>query len=135
MDALTRVGDIGRPQDGTLELLASAATDPRHAASLTRLAEGEDAADGTLGRLDTASRDRARKVSVQDGIRENAAEIWRWLGEGAHVFVCGDAPRSAKDVDATLRRVAISEGGLTEDGVRDWIARLAPNDRYKRDVS
>ncbi len=91
--------------------------------------------DGTLTRLDTAfSRDQATKIYVQDRMRENAAELWRWFADGAHVFVCGDATRMARDVDATLRQMAASEGGLTEAQAKDWIASLARQGRYKRDI-
>jgi sulfite reductase (NADPH) flavoprotein alpha-component len=92
-------------------------------------------ADGTLTRLDTAfSRDQATKVYVQDRMRENAAELWRWFQDGAHFFVCGDATRMARDADATLRQMAVSEGGLTETQAREWIVTLARQGRYKRDI-
>ena len=92
-------------------------------------------ADGTLTRLDTAfSRDQATKIYVQDRMRGNAAELWRWFQDGAHFFVCGDATRMARDVDTTLRRIAVTEGGLTEDQAKDWIVSLARQGRYKRDI-
>jgi sulfite reductase (NADPH) flavoprotein alpha-component len=91
--------------------------------------------DGTLGRLDTAfSRDQGRKVYVQDRMTENAEDLWRWLQDGAHFYVCGDATRMAKDVDAALRRVAQTEGRLDEAQARDWIVSLARQGRYLRDV-
>jgi sulfite reductase (NADPH) flavoprotein alpha-component len=92
-------------------------------------------ADGTLARLDTAfSRDQAKKIYVQDRMREHAADLWRWLQEGGHFYVCGDASRMAKDVDTTLRSIAISQGGLSEAQARDWIVALARQGRYQRDV-
>jgi sulfite reductase (NADPH) flavoprotein alpha-component len=92
-------------------------------------------ADGTLTRLDTAfSRDQVQKVYVQDRMRENGSELWRWLQEGAHFFVCGDATRMARDVDATLRQVAVTQGGLSESDAKDWIVGLARQGRYKRDI-
>jgi sulfite reductase (NADPH) flavoprotein alpha-component len=91
--------------------------------------------DGTLTRLDTAfSRDQGRKVYVQDRMAENAEDLWRWLRDGAHFYVCGDATRMAKDVDTALRRIAMSEGALTEAQARDWIVSLARQGRYQRDV-
>jgi sulfite reductase (NADPH) flavoprotein alpha-component len=91
--------------------------------------------DGTLTRLDTAfSRDQGRKVYVQDRMAENAEDLWRWLRDGAHFYVCGDATRMAKDVDAALRRIAMSEGALSEAQARDWIVSLARQGRYQRDV-
>ena len=92
-------------------------------------------ADGTLSRLDTAwSRDQARKIYVQDRMREHAADLWRWLQDGAHFYVCGDAMRMAKDVDMALREVAIQQGGLNEQAAKDWTASLARQGRYLRDV-
>jgi sulfite reductase (NADPH) flavoprotein alpha-component len=92
-------------------------------------------ADGTLTRLDTAfSRDQAQKVYVQDRMRENGPELWRWFQEGAHFFVCGDATRMARDVDATLRQMAVTQGGLSESDAKDWILGLARQGRYKRDI-
>ena len=91
--------------------------------------------DGTLSRLDTAfSRDQGRKIYVQDRMAENAEDLWRWLQDGAHFYVCGDATRMAKDVDAALRRVAMTEGRLNETQARDWIVALARQGRYLRDV-
>jgi sulfite reductase (NADPH) flavoprotein alpha-component len=91
--------------------------------------------DATLSRLDTAfSRDQGRKIYVQDRMLENAEDLWRWLQDGAHFYVCGDATRMAKDVDAALRRVAMTEGRLTENQARDWIVALARQGRYLRDV-
>jgi sulfite reductase (NADPH) flavoprotein alpha-component len=91
--------------------------------------------DGTLSRLDTAfSRDLAQKIYVQDRMRESAEDLWRWLQDGAHFYVCGDATRMARDVDAMLRRIAMTEGRMDEDQARDWIVALARQGRYLRDV-
>lgn len=91
--------------------------------------------DGTLARLDTAfSRDQRRKIYVQDHMTENAEDLWRWLQDGAHFYVCGDATRMAKDVDAALRRIAMTEGRMDEAQARDWIIALARQGRYLRDV-
>ncbi len=65
---------------------------------------------------------------------QNAADLWRWLQDGAYFYVCGDAARMAKDVDAALRHVAQMQGGLDADGARNWIASLARQGRYLRDV-
>jgi sulfite reductase (NADPH) flavoprotein alpha-component len=90
---------------------------------------------GVLTRLNTAfSRDQARKIYVQHRMLENAADLWRWLKDGSHVYVCGDATRMAKDVDAALRHVAQMQGGLDADAARNWIASLARQGRYLRDV-
>ena len=92
-------------------------------------------ADGTLGRLDLAfSRDQADKIYVQHRMIEQAADLWRWLQDGAHFYVCGDAMRMARDVDAALRHIAMTEGKLTPDQARDWIVALARQGRYLRDI-
>jgi sulfite reductase (NADPH) flavoprotein alpha-component len=91
--------------------------------------------DGSLSRLDTAfSRDQGRKIYVQDRMAEAAPDLWRWLQDGAHFYVCGDATRMAKDVDMALRRVAMTEGRMDETQARDWIVALARQGRYLRDV-
>ena len=91
--------------------------------------------DGTLSRLDLAfSRDQACKIYVQDRMLEQAADLWRWLQEGGHLYVCGDAARMARDVDAALRRVAMTEGRMDEAQAKDWIVALARQGRYLRDV-
>jgi sulfite reductase (NADPH) flavoprotein alpha-component len=109
----------------------------QHAASDFLFAEQLQAwqAEGVLSRLDTAwSRDQAKKIYVQDRMRENAADLWRWLQDGAHFYVCGDASRMAKDVDTALRDVAMKQGGLDEAQAKDWIVSLARQGRYLRDV-
>ncbi|BBA98150.1 putative assimilatory nitrate reductase large subunit [Actinacidiphila reveromycinica] len=90
---------------------------------------------GTLARLDTAfSRDQRAKVYVQDRMREHGSRLWRWLQDGAHLYVCGDAARMAKDVDRALREVAAAHGGLDRDAADAYVKRLAAEKRYVRDV-
>ena len=67
-------------------------------------------------------------------MEENAAGIWQWLEEGAEFFVCGDAKRMAKDVDATLRRIIEKEGGKSSEGAAEYMEKLKREKRYKRDV-
>jgi len=92
--------------------------------------------DGLLTRFDCAwSRDQAQKVYVQHKMTENAAEIWKWIdAEGAHFFVCGDARRMAKDVDATLRKIVQENGGKSIEEANDYVEKLKNAKRYKRDV-
>ena len=91
--------------------------------------------DGHLTRLSLAfSRDQAEKVYVQDRMRQHGAELWRWLQDGAHVYVCGDAQRMAKDVDDALCEIAAVHGGLEPDGGRAYVKDLATAKRYVRDV-
>jgi sulfite reductase (NADPH) flavoprotein alpha-component len=91
--------------------------------------------DGLLTHLSLAfSRDQARKIYVQDRIRENGAELWRWLQEGASLYVCGDASQMAKDVDRALRDVARDHGALGDERAAEFIRSLAEQKRYLRDV-
>ncbi|WP_242539034.1 molybdopterin-dependent oxidoreductase [Trinickia acidisoli] len=91
--------------------------------------------DGLLSRLDVAfSRDQQDKVYVQDRMRESGAEIWAWLQEGASFYVCGDASRMAKDVDAALRSAVASHGGLSDDKAAEYVSSLTRDKRYVRDV-
>jgi sulfite reductase (NADPH) flavoprotein alpha-component len=92
--------------------------------------------EGLLTRLDCAwSRDQAEKIYVQHRMKENAAEIWKWLdAEGAHFFVCGDAKRMAKDVDAMLRKIVQEQGGKRVEEANEYVEKLKSDKRYKRDV-
>ena len=92
--------------------------------------------DGLLTRLDCAwSRDQAHKVYVQHRLLENGAEIWKWIdGEGAQFFVCGDARRMAKDVDAALRKIVQQQGGKSVEQANEYVEKLKSDKRYKRDV-
>ena len=92
--------------------------------------------DGILTRLDCAwSRDQAHKIYVQHRILENAPEIWKWIdSEGAQFFVCGDARRMAKDVDAALRKIVQEQGGKGVDEANEYVEKLKSDKRYKRDV-
>lgn len=91
--------------------------------------------EGTLTRLDTAfSRDQRAKIYVQDRMREHGAQLWSWLQDGAHFYVCGDASRMAKDVDRALRDIAVAHGGLQEDAAAVYVKQLAADKRYVRDV-
>ena len=92
-------------------------------------------ARGQLARIDTAfSRDQANKIYVQDRMREAAAELWSWLERGAYFYVCGDAKRMAKDVDAALHEVVAQGGGLAAQQAIDYVKQLKKDDRYQRDV-
>jgi len=91
--------------------------------------------DGHLTRLDTAfSRDQEHKVYVQDRMVEFGAEFWRWLNDGASIYVCGDASRMAKDVDAALHHVVEKHGNKDSDAAKDFVQDLQEQNRYHRDV-
>ncbi|MGE2713753.1 molybdopterin-dependent oxidoreductase [Mycolicibacterium litorale] len=90
--------------------------------------------DGFL-RLDLAfSRDQPKPVYVQHRMVEHGAELWRWLERGAHLYVCGDASRMAKDVDAALTAIIRKHGGMPESAAREYKKSLVASKRYLRDV-
>lgn len=90
---------------------------------------------GLLTRLDTAfSRDQAEKVYVQHRMIEAARELWAWLEEGAHFYVCGDASRMARDVDAALHQIIREQGGKSEEDAAAYVKQLKAEHRYQRDV-
>jgi sulfite reductase (NADPH) flavoprotein alpha-component len=92
-------------------------------------------ADGHLTHLDLAfSRDQERKIYVQDRMLQQASEFFRWLQDGASVYVCGDATRMAKDVDATLHTIIEQQGGLPRDAAVEYVQQLKDAHRYHRDV-
>ncbi|MFD3592807.1 molybdopterin-dependent oxidoreductase [Nocardia sp. NPDC058640] len=90
---------------------------------------------GFLTRLDLAfSRDQRERVYVQHRMIEHGAELWSWLRDGGHFYVCGDASRMAKDVDDTLLRIAQIHGKLDEAGALAFKKQLVAEKRYVRDV-
>jgi sulfite reductase (NADPH) flavoprotein alpha-component len=90
---------------------------------------------GVLTRLDTAfSRDGANKLYVQDRMRESAAELWKWIAEGAHLYVCGDASRMARDVDDALRGIVAEHGGRSPKSAVTYLRAMSAEGRYARDV-
>lgn len=91
--------------------------------------------DGHLTRLDTAfSRDQEHKVYVQDRMIEFGAEFWKWLSEGASVYVCGDASRMAKDVDTALHHLIEEHGQKNPEAAKEFVQELQEQNRYHRDV-
>ena len=75
-----------------------------------------------------------RKIYVQHRMREDGRDLWAWLNDGAHIYVCGDALRMAKDVEAALIDVVAEHGGRTSDEAAKFVADLKDNDRYQADV-
>ncbi|GBO47239.1 NADPH-dependent assimilatory sulfite reductase flavoprotein subunit [Pectobacterium versatile] len=91
--------------------------------------------DGLLTHIDLAwSRDQANKVYVQDKLREKGAEVWRWIQDGAHLYVCGDANRMAKDVERALLDVIVEHGGMDSEQADEFLSDLRLERRYQRDV-
>ena len=92
-------------------------------------------ADGLLTRLDLAfSRDQSEKIYVQSRMRENGKALFSWLEEGAYFYVCGDATRMARDVDAALAALIAEQGALSEDDAANYVSNLKREKRYLRDV-
>jgi sulfite reductase (NADPH) flavoprotein alpha-component len=90
---------------------------------------------GLLTRLDLAfSRDQSEKLYVQHRMLENAAELWTWLDNGAHFYVCGDASRMARDVDLALHKIVETAAGKTPEQAQAFVAKLKAEKRYQRDV-
>ncbi|ACT14381.1 MULTISPECIES: NADPH-dependent assimilatory sulfite reductase flavoprotein subunit [Pectobacterium] len=91
--------------------------------------------DGLLTNIDLAwSRDQAHKIYVQDKLREKGAEVWRWIQDGAHLYVCGDANRMAKDVERALLDVIVEHGGMDSEQADEFLSDLRLERRYQRDV-
>jgi sulfite reductase (NADPH) flavoprotein alpha-component len=91
--------------------------------------------DGSLTQLDVAfSRDTKEKVYVQHRMMEKSKEIWSWIQEGAHFYVCGDASRMAKDVHSALIEIANKEGGMSPEDAEVFVKQLQKDKRYQRDV-
>ena len=92
-------------------------------------------ASGVLTRMEVAfSRDQPEKIYVQQRMWEARAELWRWLDDGAVVYVCGDAKAMARDVHATLLRIIAAGSGRDADGASAWLRAAQQDGRYKRDV-
>ena len=91
--------------------------------------------EGLLTRIDLAwSRDQQQKIYVQDKLREQGAELWRWINDGAHIYVCGDANRMAKDVEQTLLEVIAEYGAMDAEAADEFLSELRVERRYQRDV-
>jgi len=90
---------------------------------------------GLLTRLTLAwSRDGKEKIYVQHRIRDDGRDIWEWLSRGAHIYVCGDALRMAKDVEQAFVDVVAEHGKRSLEDAARYIAELKKNDRYQADV-
>ena len=91
--------------------------------------------DGLLTNIDLAwSRDQQQKVYVQDKIRAKGAEVWDWIQQGAHIYVCGDANRMAKDVEQALLDLVAEHGGMDTETADEFLSELRIERRYQRDV-
>lgn len=92
-------------------------------------------ATGLLTRLSLAwSRDGAEKFYVQDRMREVGPALWQWLAEGAHIYVCGDAKRMAKDVELALVDIVAQHGVRSTEEAVAFVGSLKKSGRYQADV-
>ena len=92
-------------------------------------------ASGVLNNFQTAfSRDQQKKVYVQDRMTENAAELYKWLEEGAYFYVCGDASRMAKDVETALLDAIAKGQDSTPEAAQEYLTAMKKAKRYQRDV-
>lgn len=91
--------------------------------------------NGLLSRMDVAfSRDRGGRVYVQHRMREQARDLYAWLEDGAHLYLCGDAKGMAPDVDGTLIDIIVEQGGKSPEDAADYLRQLQSDHRYSRDV-
>jgi len=90
---------------------------------------------GTLTNLDVAfSRDGEKKVYVQDRLSEKAKEVYQWLEEGAHFYICGDMKNMARNVHDTLVTIIENEGVMSKEKAREYIGNLEKEKRLQLDV-
>jgi sulfite reductase (NADPH) flavoprotein alpha-component len=90
---------------------------------------------GVLERMNVAfSRDQAEKVYVQHRLLEAGAEVYQWLQDGAHFYVCGDMNHMAKDVHQALVQIVAGQGSKTPEAAAEWLEQLISERRYQRDV-
>jgi len=90
---------------------------------------------GLLTNIDLAfSRDQAEKIYVQDRLREKASEIFAWLERGAHLYICGDMSRMAKDVELALVDIIAEHGKLSTEQAQDYLKELRNAKRFQKDV-
>jgi sulfite reductase (NADPH) flavoprotein alpha-component len=91
--------------------------------------------DGVLSRIDVAfSRDQPEKIYVQHRMWQRREELYGWLEDGAHLYVCGDEKAMAKDVHATLVQIVAEQSGGSSEAAEAWLAGLRRERRYQRDI-
>jgi sulfite reductase (NADPH) flavoprotein alpha-component len=95
----------------------------------------EAVAEGALTRMDVAfSRDQPEKIYIQHRLWERRKDLWAWLQDGAVLYLCGDATSMAKDVERTLREIAVEQGGMSPEAAAAWLDGLVRDRRFRRDV-
>ena len=90
---------------------------------------------GELTRLDVAfSRDQEQKVYVQHKLKQNAEQVYQWLEQGAHLYICGDMSRMAKDVHQALVEIIAEQGGKNQEQAEEYLKQMRIEKRYQKDV-
>jgi sulfite reductase (NADPH) flavoprotein alpha-component len=90
---------------------------------------------GILTKLDVAfSRDQSEKVYVQHKMMKKSREFYEWINQGAHIYVCGDKNRMARDVRESLLSIIEMEGGITRERAEDTLKDLRKSGRLQEDV-
>ena len=90
---------------------------------------------GALSKMDVAfSRDTDKRVYVQHKLQENATEIYRWLEDGAHFYICGDMKKMASDVQSTLVSIVENQGAMSNDSALDYVNKMQKEKRLQLDV-
>ncbi|HBX88705.1 MAG TPA: hypothetical protein DEG09_08845 [Marinilabiliaceae bacterium] len=91
--------------------------------------------DGVLTKLDVAfSRDKEEKCYVQHRMKAHSKELYQWIAEGAHFYVCGDMKKMAPDVKSAFLEILQSEGNMSQQESVDYLARLRKEKRYQEDI-
>lgn len=91
--------------------------------------------EGVLNKISLAfSRDQNEKIYVQHRLLENGADVWQWLEQGAHFYVCGDATHMAKDVNDALLSIVQQFGKKSAAEAEQYVNDLRRAKRYQKDV-
>jgi len=91
--------------------------------------------EGVLNKIDVAfSRDQKEKIYVQHRLKEHANEIYKWLQSGAHIYVCGDRKKMAKDVQVAFLEILVEQGGLSHDEAGNYLRKLRQSGHYQEDI-
>ncbi len=91
--------------------------------------------DGVLTQISLAwSRDKPAKTYVQDKLREQGADVWRWIEDGAHIYVCGNAGLMARDTEDALLEIISRYGNRDHESADEFLSELRTARRYQRDV-
>ena len=80
------------------------------------------------------SRDQEEKIYVQHKLLENQKEVFQWLEEGAHFYLCGDMKSMAKDVNKSLLEIVKTQGGISKEKAEEYVKKLKREKRFQQDI-